>query len=180
MTTVELNAEFVVLTPYAPQHDWQTVAWLNTEEIRNTFGLTRTVTLESHRRWVEAAKDTIAWAIMIPETGHCGNALLHCSPSHRSAYFQIYLGDPSVRGRGVGKRVVVAVLDHAFGSLALHRVWLHTLFGNKAAERLYLGAGFVEEGIEREAILRAGRFDSQRRWSILADEWMQRRDGDSR
>src|SRR5260370_23138420 len=102
MTTVELNAESVVLSPYARQHDRQTVAWLNTEELRNTFGITRDVTLESHRRWIEAAKDTLAWAIVIPERGHCGNALLHCNPSHRSAYFQIYLGDPSARARGVG------------------------------------------------------------------------------
>jgi RimJ/RimL family protein N-acetyltransferase len=76
--------------------------------------------------------------------------------------------------------VVAAVLNHAFAALSLHRVWLHTLVGNKAAERLYLGAGFVEEGVERESILRAGRFDSQRRWSILATEWMQRNDGPSR
>jgi RimJ/RimL family protein N-acetyltransferase len=180
MTTVELNAGSVVLSPYTSQHDRQTVAWLNTDELRTTFGITRDVTLQSHRRWIETAKDTLVWAIVIPGGGHCGNALLHCNPTHRSAYFQIYVGDPTARGRGVGKRVLVAVLDHSFGTLALHRVWLHTLFGNKAAERLYLGAGFVEEGIERESILRAGRFESQHRWSILADEWRQRRHGDSR
>lgn len=180
MTAVELSAESVVLSPYASQHDRQTVAWLNTEELRNTFGITRDVTLESHRGWIEAAKDTLAWAIVVAEGRHCGNVLLHCNLSHRSAYFQIYLGDPTVRGRGIGKCVLAAILDHAFAALALHRIWLHTLAGNKAAERLYCGAGFVEEGLERESILRAGRFENQRRWSILADEWKRRRDGGSR
>ena len=179
MTAAELNAESVVLSPYAPQHDRQTVTWLSTEELRNTFGITRVVTLESHRRWVEAAKDTLAWAIVVPEGRHCGNVLLHCNLNHRSAYFQMYLGDPTARGRGVGKRVVVAILDHAFAALALHRVWLHTVAGNNAAERLYRGAGFVEEGLERESILRASRFESQLRWSILADEWKRRRKGEA-
>ena len=179
MKAAELKAKGVMLAPYAQEHDRQTVLWLNTEELRNAFGITQKVTLESHRSWIEAAKDTVAWAIITPERGHCGNTLLHCNPRHRSAYFQIYLGDPAARGQGIGTAALRAVLHHAFTALSLHRVWLHTLHGSESAERLYRAAGFVEEGLERESILRRDRFDSQRRWSILAPEW-NAADGESR
>jgi len=177
MRAVGLTADEVVLTPYSHAHDARTVAWLNSEELQDSFGITQSVTLESHRSWMVSAKDTIVWAICVPEGRHCGNVLLHCNWRHRSAYFQIYLGDKTARGRGVGKRTLQAVLDHAFQELELHRVWLHTLQGSAQAERLYIGAGFVSEGVERESILRAGNFSSQTRWAILADEWRQRRGG---
>jgi RimJ/RimL family protein N-acetyltransferase len=174
---VELMAGPAVITPYTAEHDVQTVTWLNTDELRDAFGITQQVTLSSHRSWLQAATNVVMWAIITPAHGHCGNTLLHCNSRHRSAYFQIYLGNPAVRRRGIGTSVVQAVLDHAFSTLNLHRVWLHTLDGSKSAERLYKGSGFVEEGLERESILRAGRFDSQRRWSILAIEWQAARRG---
>ena len=171
MKPAELAGKGIRLAPYAPEHDARTVAWLNSAELRDTFGITSEITQASHRRWMESAANVLAWAILLPEGTHCGNTLLHCNERHRSAYFQIYLGEPASRGRGVGRAATDAVVAHAFTGLGLHRVWLHTLIGNTTAERLYASAGFADEGLEREAILRAGRFDSQRRWSLLAAEW---------
>ena len=161
----------VKLIPYASEHDQQTVEWLNSSELRETFGLTRTITLESHRQWIESSRDVLKWAICDESQVHSGNVLLHCTWLHRSAYFQIYLGNSQARGRRIGSTVLEVVLHHAFRNLDLHRVWLHTLMGNVRAERMYEKAGFVREGIERDAILRDGTFHSQARWSLLANEW---------
>jgi RimJ/RimL family protein N-acetyltransferase len=171
----ELCRGDVVLRPYAPQHDARTIAWLNGDELRGTFGLSHEVTAKAHREWVEAARDTFIWAIYTREE-HCGNVLLHCKWKHQSAYFQIYIGDARSRSKGVGRQSLQAVLEHAFVSLRLHRVWLHTIPGNTLAERLYMSAGFAEEGLERESVLRNGRFQNQLRWSILSDEWEKRRE----
>jgi RimJ/RimL family protein N-acetyltransferase len=159
------------LIPYGREHDQQTVNWLNSAELRETFGLTRTITLESHRQWIESSRDVLKWAIFDECQVHCGNVLLHCTWSHLSAYFQIYLGNSQARGRRIGSTILGVVLHHAFHNLSLHRVWLHTLMGNVRAERMYEKAGFVQEGIERDAILREGIFHSQARWSLLANEW---------
>jgi len=175
MTATNLHAGHVLLSPYTEDHDAQTVEWLNSPELQQTFGISRVVSRETHRRWMEAAKNTIVWAILIDNVGHCGNVLLHCNDRHNSAYFQIYLGDISDRGKGIGRTVLRLVLDHAFGPLNLHRVWLHTLTGNKAAEQLYRSTGFVEEGLERDALFRDGQYESQRRWSLLADDWLRRK-----
>ena len=175
MSAIILQTAGVKLVPYRPRHDARTVQWLNAPDIRMTFGISRPVTLASHRAWIEAAHGTLVWAINDAGDTHCGNVLLHCNARHRSAYFQIYIGEPAMRGRGIGKVVLDLVLAHAFTDLDLHRVWLHTFADNVPAERLYANAGFVDEGVERESILREGSFCSQRRWSLLAREWRSRK-----
>lgn len=167
-----LFRETVRLVPYAQEHDERTVAWLNDPFMRQTFGLTHPVSVESHRRWIESASNVLAWAILDRTGTHHGNILLHLTPRHASAYLQMYLGEAQARGQGLGWNALAAVLTHAFEQLDLHRIWLHTLPDNQAASGLYRKAGFVEEGIERESILRDGEFQDQRRWSILAQDWL--------
>jgi RimJ/RimL family protein N-acetyltransferase len=177
MRPTPLSAEGVSLVPYESSHDARTVAWLNSDELRRTFGLSRDISIQSHRRWVSSVGDTLIWAILDGGTDHCGNTLLHCQPRHRSAYFQIYIGESAARGKGIGRATLDLVLAEAFGTLDIHRVWLHTLIDNHAAESLYQSAGFVDEGIERDCLLRDGIFTSQRRWSLLEGEWISIHDG---
>ena len=159
------------LIPYADDHDEATVRWLNSADIQSSFGFSSTLTLPAHRAWIASASNVVMWAVLDEQGAHCGNVLLHIAGKHRSAYFQVYLGEPSTRGKGLGKSVLEAVLRYAFDDIALHRVWLHTRPDNLDAERLYRRAGFVVEGIERDALLHGVGFISQTRWSILEHEW---------
>jgi RimJ/RimL family protein N-acetyltransferase len=160
-----------VLVDYRAVHDADTVRWLSSADLRATFGFSGDISVESHRRWVETARDTHLWAIVAGAGLHCGNTLVHVNPRHRSGYLQMYIGEPAARGRGLGDAALRETLSKAFQDLGLHRVWLHTLPGNLAAQALYRKHGFTSEGVERESILACGRFISQDRWSILADEW---------
>lgn len=158
------------LRPYGPEHDAATVRWLDSGELRKTFGFRQAITVESHRRWVEASSDTYIWAVLDAQGVHCGNTLLHVNARHSSGYFQLYIGEPHARGHGLGDAALRLTLEHAFDTLTLHRVWLHTFADNVAAEALYRKHGFILEGIERDAIQGEDRFLSQNRWSLLADE----------
>lgn len=55
-------------------------------------------------------------------------------------------------GRGYGRAALALVLDHAFGALGAHRVWLDVKPANDRARRLYASLGFEEEGILRDAL----------------------------
>ncbi len=161
-----------LLLPYAIEHDARTVAWLNLSDLQATFGLRRSVTPESHRAWVDAASDTHIYAIVDMQRKHIGNVLLKISERHLSAYFQIYIGDSSERGQGLGARALAETLRRAFCDMELHRVWLHTFADNIRAEALYEKFGFKREGIERDALRVGDQFLSQTRWSLLRQEWL--------
>jgi RimJ/RimL family protein N-acetyltransferase len=75
------------------------------------------------------------------------------------------------RGRGIGRRAVALVLEHAFGTLGAHRVWLDVMTHNERARRAYAAAGFVHEGIQREALRRGDRYESLALMSVLAPEF---------
>ena len=62
---------------------------------------------------------------------------------------------PDYWGRGVGTRLMAAVLDVADNWLHLHRVDLEVYTDNAAAIHLYRKFGFEEEGVRRYAACRA-------------------------
>lgn len=170
----EFEADGLHLVVYGPEHDAQTVEWLNDPALQQGFGLARKVTLSAHRTWCDAHPEILIWAIFDESRVHCGNLLLHPSMARRSAYLQVYVGRTASRRRGLAFRALTGVLDHAFNTLRLHRIWLHTLPGNVSAEGLYEKLGFVREGVEREALPRGQGFIDQFCWSLLEQEWRAR------
>lgn len=74
-------------------------------------------------------------------------------------------------GKGLGTDAVNAMLDFAFGSLTLNRIWLTTGVDNERAQRSFEKAGFRVEGTIREHILRHGRWHDSLLMSILRSDW---------
>jgi len=81
---------------------------------------------------------------------------------------------PDYRGRGYGKATYELFLKYCFRFLNLHRVWLSVLETNTVAKSLYEKMGFQEEGRQREAVFRDGRYVDYIMMSILKDEYNQR------
>jgi hypothetical protein len=69
------------------------------------------------------------------------------------------------------------MLDHAFGTLNLHRIALSVFSFNERAIRSYMSCGFVIEGRAREAIWREGRWWDEVSMSVLKGDWEALRDG---
>ena len=88
-----------------------------------------------------------------------------------SALFHITIGERDCWGRGYGTEATALMLEHAFGTLGLHRVALAVFAFNERAIRAYRRVGFVVEGRSREAIWRDGRFCDEIQMSILEPEW---------
>jgi RimJ/RimL family protein N-acetyltransferase len=74
-------------------------------------------------------------------------------------------------GRGFGTGAIRLVLDHAFGPLGLHKMWLMVFRHNERGRRIYGKLGFVEEGILREEYWHQNGWYDMVRMSMLAREW---------
>ena len=63
------------------------------------------------------------------------------------------------------------MVDHAFGTLGLHRIALYVFEFNERAIRAYRRCGFVIEGRSRESIWRDGRWWDELAMSVLESDW---------
>jgi RimJ/RimL family protein N-acetyltransferase len=172
----------VVLRPHAARNVASFTRWYADPEVAR---LTRYQDGPMHadevRRFFEArvtGAGSLALAVHIRETdrliGTC--AFSQLDGDNGSALFHITIGERDCWGRGYGTEATALMLDHAFGTLGLHRVGLAVFAFNERAIRSYRKVGFVVEGRSREAIWREGRFSDEIHMSILADEWQAIRD----
>lgn len=162
----------VRLIPYRSNHNENTVRWLNDEKIKSSFGLTKNVTIDSHKRWISSLENTFIWAIYDPDTkSHCGNILLFVNYPHHSAFFQLYIGDRRSYGKRLGYYSLLCVINFAFKQLNLNRIWLQVFPDNIRAISLYEKLGFKKEGIERQSHYFKDKYRDQLRYSLLEEEW---------
>ena len=74
---------------------------------------------------------------------------------------------PHARGRGHGARAQRLLADYLFVTTGVHRVQATTDVANAAEQAALRRAGFVLEGVLREAQWRAGAYHALQSWSRL-------------
>jgi RimJ/RimL family protein N-acetyltransferase len=92
-----------------------------------------------------------------------------------SALYHITIGERDAWGHGYGTEATQLMIDHAFGTLGLHRIALFVFEFNERAIRAYQRCGFVVEGRSRESVWRDGRWWDELAMSILDSDWRRRR-----
>ena len=134
---------------------------------------------ERARAWYETRHehaDRLDLAVIDLATGGCvGEAVLNdWSAEQLSANFRILLG-PGGRDRGLGSEATRLTIDYAFSTTQLHRLELEVFAFNPRAQRVYEKAGFVVEGVRRDALRFDGAYIDAVIMSILRPEWEERR-----
>ena len=104
------------------------------------------------------------------------DGLFHLEWTNRSAEFGIFIGDKS-RWDKSGTEVLQLVLQHAFDTLNLNRVYLRVFATNARAKHSYEKAGAVPEGRMRQAIFRHGQYIDVHTMSTLRSGWRKGREG---
>lgn len=171
LNSVYMVFDGVELKPYSTEHYQKTVEWLADPHIAKSFGITYPVDIISHTHWISQQHNLMMWAIYF-QNNYIGNVSLRITSRHKKAYFEIYIGDEAARGAGVGKNVLSLIMNHAFDSLMLNRLYLYTHASNVAANKLYVSAGFMQEGVERQSVLTPeGIYIDQILWGILKSDW---------
>ncbi len=159
------------------------MTWVNDPEITGNIAafsgraFTRDDELAYVRRTVASTSDVV-FSIEEAATGrYLGQTGIHQiherSKVGRLACIVAAKGD---HGRGYGTGAIRLVLDHAFGTLGLHKAWLMVFRHNERGRRIYGKLGFVEEGILREEYFHEGGWFDMVRMSMLAREWPELRD----
>jgi RimJ/RimL family protein N-acetyltransferase len=120
--------------------------------------------------------DRLDLAVVERATGECvGEAVLNGWDAHNeSCNFRIALV-PGAVGRGLGTEATRLIVGYGFDTLGLHRISLEVFASNPRARRVYEKAGFVAEGVLRDALLWEGERIDAVVMSVLASEWARHR-----
>lgn len=157
-----LEGELVRLRPFETRD--LDAAWelLNDPEGRRLTGTHATFTREASDRWYRTRGQTTDRLDLVIATRDddrmVGEAVLNeLDVDNRSCGFRISLLGPSVFGRGYGSEATRLMVAHAF-DVGLHRVSLQVFAYNTRAQRVYEKAGFVVEGVMRDALYWEGDY----------------------
>lgn len=129
----------------------------------------------SQKKWLENNyKDTNNFRFIIEsdEDGVIGVATLtNIDWKNRSATHGIKLAKVGKRSKGLGTDSNMAILKYAFDELGLNRLDASWLTENVISRQMFMKCGWVEEGIKRNCIYKAGKFHDLIVGGILADEY---------
>jgi UDP-4-amino-4,6-dideoxy-N-acetyl-beta-L-altrosamine N-acetyltransferase len=154
------------------------LAWRNSPDVAAYMYSDHEISQAEHDRWfagARSAQDRRYW-IIEADGAPAGLAnLARIDRTARRCEWAYYLGEPSMRGRGLGAQIEYVVLRHVFETLGFNKLWCEVLASNQAVWKLHEDFGFVREALFRDHVFKAGRFQDVVGLGMLRRDWEQAR-----
>ena len=155
------------------------LSWRNSSAVRSQMLHQGVIPQESHQRWYKnmvEGKTSAQMRVAFLEGRPFGVvSLSEIDPELSCALWGLYIGEPTFRGRGLGKALLAHLLFWGFEELGLYRLYASVLADNKAAQSLYVQAGFQEEGVWREHVSTDKGRQNLHWVGMTAPEWQSHR-----
>lgn len=156
------------------------VKWLNDENISSGITIDGPVSLAKTQAWFSKVvlDDTKRHFVIVDKKtkepiGIMG--LVEIDFRNKKAELYIAIGNKAYWGRNLGSEALEIVFAYSFEQLDLNRIYLYTHVGNIRAQRFYEKNGLIREGILRQHKYHRGKLEDYMIFSILKEEWDQRR-----
>jgi len=174
-----LRGELVYLTASEPEHVVERAQAISGSEVGHYLGIKSPLSRDAAERFAkellgQVGKTLFSFNIMRIEDARLVGAvdLRDIDRENGSAEVAIFVGDPSLFGRGLGTDALRCVLDFGFGEQRLERIQLQVFDYNTRARRSYEKAGFQTDAVLRRARFHRGAHHDVLVMSILRDEWL--------
>ena len=170
--THKTHSSRVILRALEPEDLEQVLHWRNDHEILRYLDSYEPLSMYNHRRWFEGLQGDPSrsyFGIQAPDGDLTGVIWLsHIDWRVRKAEVGIYLGRN--RGKGFGSEALRELIQYAFMTLNLNKLWATVFSFNEASKRLFEGGGFVQEGLLRQETFKEGEYHDVIRYAILRNE----------
>jgi len=156
------------------------VRWMNDTDVIEFLLINTPFSQVMEEKWFEHQLETpptsgqvLAIEVRVGnEWVHIGNTSLHnVEPVNNSAEFGIMIGEKEYWNKGFGREAARLMLKHGFENLNLNRIYLIAFSGNLRAIKAYEAAGFIKEGMMRQAVYKNGNYTDCVLMSVLHSEW---------
>ncbi|MET9341401.1 MULTISPECIES: GNAT family N-acetyltransferase [unclassified Nonomuraea] len=180
VTKPTLTGERITLRPVGAEHVDGLLELASDEEVRRLTGSRAGVDRERATMWYATRKDhddRLDLAICHGDE-YVGEIVLNeLDADNLSCNLRIALIGSRVFGKGFGTEAIRLVLGHVFATTPINRVSLGVYAFNERARHVYEKAGFVVEGVLRDALLWEGVWHDEIVMSVLRREWVTTKSG---
>ncbi|MGB7581134.1 MAG: GNAT family protein [Sedimentisphaerales bacterium] len=164
MLGITITGNHLVLRPLDKADLENRVRWFNDPDVRKTLILSERFELEKTIRWfekIQADDSRVELIIETPQKTAVGViGLAGISRTHRTAEIYLVIGQKEFWGKGVMLEAECLLIDWAFNSLGLEKIWGETRTDNIASVITMKKLGFQIEGTLRcEKIVDDRRID---------------------
>lgn len=140
----------------------------NEPAFREGFRVETPTTRSMVEGYVEGDDDSIQLLVCRGGDAVGAVSLLEMRRSHGMLHYWLL---PDERGHGYATEGAALLLDHAFGTVGLHRVFAWTTDDNEASQAVLRRLGFTHEGTYREHLFIGGAYHDTEHFGLLSREW---------
>lgn len=153
----------------------RTLVWINKPEIYLRIGVNAPISRTQQESWfrgLQKQTDKVVFAVCeVQGDRHIGNVSLDTIDSrHRTARLSIFIAEATQRGGGLGNRAIRLLLEYAFDSLDLNKVWCKVTHDEENIPSFYEKLGFRVEGKLRQHEFIDGAYVDKVLLGILKEE----------
>jgi UDP-4-amino-4,6-dideoxy-N-acetyl-beta-L-altrosamine N-acetyltransferase len=152
--------------------------WRNNPNVSQYMITNHYISPEEHRRWIENLRTRTtakAWVIRFDGKPVGVVSLTNINLKERTAEWGFYIADESVRGKGIGSKVLYQLMNYVFDTLHLQTLRTMVLGNNPLALNLYEKFGFRKELAEPRSLQRDTKTIEVLTMAISRDEWVHAR-----
>ena len=165
----------VYLSPISTEDTDICMKWVNDPEMAYFTGFhPQIISLSKEKEVVESlAKGGDTFSIVTQEgdkvIGNC--SFFNINETSRTAEIGIIIGEEDYRSKGFGSEALRLLLKFGFENRNYHNICLHVFSFNKRAMACYEKAGFKQQGLRRECVIRGNKKYDMIYMDILSDEY---------
>lgn len=173
-----MAAPTIELRPLRDDDRDRLLAWRNSPEVAAYMYTDHQIGEEEHARWFAGIDGDARRAYWVIEMDGLPVGLANFYDIDRRngrCAWAYYLADPAVRGRGVGGFVEYAMIEKAFKTFGLQKLWCEVLCSNAGVIRMHQRFGFKEEARLRRHVLKNGALEDVVGLGLLVEDWAEAR-----
>jgi len=137
----------ISLIPFRKEHISLTFEWIKHPDFQRLFLMRDEPTWDKHIKYFDHILNDPTQHVyaILSESRHVGNCgVKNISVTNKEGELWIYIGDPYMRGKGIGSCATRLLLARGFNELGLERIIVHVADFNIPARKIYEKLGFIE------------------------------------
>lgn len=166
----------VYLRALEPEDYKTSIKWRKDDEIWKMLGGTKYFVSEAYeKKWVEntivESKDLKLAVCLFENDKYIGNVYMtDINMINRSCESHILIGERDYWGQGYAREALMLACKYMFEERNMHRIQANIIESNKSSLRMHEKCGYKIDGILRDAVYKAGRYQNMYVLSLLKED----------